>query len=304
LTTDLLLDRPVPNTAGFGSVRDNIGSVSNKGVEVMVNSNLVNTGNFSWGSTLNFSYNKNRIEKLGLRNEDIEPGPNWVSGSQTILRVGESLSSFWGYERLGTWGTHEAAEAAQVGAVPGEAKRAKEKSILGKGIPDWTGSFINNFRYRNFDLSVNLQFVYGVDILQQFYHSTEDRSGIANGLKTILSESWNPQRQDVMVQEIRNQAYAGQNSEIDSRWVANGSYLRGQLISLGYNFGKSQLAGLNLKGFRVYASVQNAFVMHSDEFQGYDPEATSWEGEQWGQNIFFFQYPKPRTFTLGANLQF
>jgi TonB-linked SusC/RagA family outer membrane protein len=304
LTTDLLLDRPIPHSTGFSSVRDNIGSVSNRGIDAMITTTNIDYNAFKWESTLNFNYNKNRIEKLGENNEDIEMGPWWVSGSQTILRVGEPVSSFWGYERLGVWGTDEAEEAAKVGAVPGEAKRAREKSILGKGLPDWTGSFINNFQYKNFDLTVDLQFVYGVDILQQYYHSTEDRSGIANGLRTILTEGWTPERQNTMVQEIRNQAYAGQNSEIDSRWVANGSYLRGNLISLGYNFDNTFMPGLNLKALRVYASVQNAFVIHSDEFQGYDPEATSWGGDQWGQNIFFFQYPRPRTYTLGLNVKF
>ncbi|WP_161888617.1 SusC/RagA family TonB-linked outer membrane protein [Pontibacter russatus] len=304
LTTDLLLARPVPHTTGYTSVFDNIGSVSNKGVEMLLTTTNIQTNDFNWETTLNLNYNKNKVEELGENDEDIEPGPYWVSGSQTILRVGESLSSFWGYERLGIWGTDEAEAAAEVGAVPGEAKRSAERQILGKGLPDWTGSFINNFTYRNFDFTVDLQFVYGVDILQQFYHSTEDRSGIANGLRTILTEGWTPENQNTMVQEIRNQAYAGQNSEVDSRWVANGSYLRGNLISLGYNFDNTFLPDLNLKALRVYASVQNAFVVHSDEFQGYDPEATSWGGNQWGQNIFFFQYPKPRTYTLGLSVKF
>ncbi|MCJ8164386.1 TonB-dependent receptor [Pontibacter sp. E15-1] len=302
LTTDLLLDRPVPHSTGYSAVRDNIGSVSNRGIEMLVTSTNMETSDFSWQTTLNLNYNKNEIEKLGENNEDIEPGPWWVSGSQTILRVGESLSSFWGYERLGTWGTDEADAAAKVGAVPGEAKRSTEKSILGKGLPDWTGSFINTFKYKQFDFTADLQFVYGVDILQQFYHSTEDRSGIANGLRTILTEGWTPQNQNTPVQEIRNQAYAGQNSEIDSHWVVDGSYLRGNLFSVGYNFDSSFLPGL--KGLRVYGSIQNAFVVNSDEFQGYDPEATSWGGNQWGQNIFFFQYPKPRTYTMGFNLKF
>jgi hypothetical protein len=233
-----------------------------------------------------------------------------------ILRVGESLSSFWGYERLGIWGTDEADEAAQVGALPGEAKRSTAKKVLGKGLPDWTGSFNNNFRYKNVDLTVDLQFVYGVDVLQAFFHSTEDRSGIANGLSTILTEAWTPQNQNTMVQEIRNQAYAGQNSQVDSRWVADGSYLRGNLISLGYNFGSDFMPKLNLKGWRIYASVQNAFLVHSKDFKGYDPEATSYANDnlganatsvnngQWGQNVFFYQYPKPRTFTFGMSLQF
>ena len=106
------------------------------------------------------------------------------------------------------------------------------------------------------------------------------------------------------IQEIRHQGYAGQDSQVDSHWIADGSYVRVNLISLGYNFDGGFLERSGLTNFRVYASVQNAFVFHSDDFKGYDPEATSWQNEQWTQNIFFFQYPKPRTFTLGVNLKF
>ncbi|MFC6100499.1 SusC/RagA family TonB-linked outer membrane protein [Olivibacter domesticus] len=304
LTTDLLLDRPVPTSTGFAAVRDNIGSVSNKGIEVLISGTPVKSADFNWETTLNFNYNKNRIEALGLNDEDIFPGPNWVSGSQTILRVGESLSSFWGYKRLGTWSTAEAAEAAKVGAIPGEAKRSTERTIIGNGLPDWTGSFINNFRYKNIDLSIDLQFVMGVDILQQFFHSMEDRTGYSNGLKRTLYDSWTEDHQNTMIQQIRNGPYSGQNSEVDDHWVANGSYLRANAISIGYNFGVEQLSKIGLKNWRVYASVQNAFLITSDSFMGYDPEATSWEGDQWGQNIFFHQYPRPRTFTLGTSFQF
>jgi TonB-linked SusC/RagA family outer membrane protein len=304
LTTDLLLDRPVPTSTGFAAVRDNIGSVSNRGIEVLISGTPVKSADFNWETTLNFNYNKNRIEALGLNDEDIFPGPNWVSGSQTILRVGESLSSFWGYKRLGTWSTAEAAEAAKIGAIPGEAKRSTERTIIGNGLPDWTGSFINNFRYKNIDLSIDLQFVMGVDILQQFFHSMEDRTGYSNGLQRTLYDSWTEDHQNTMIQQIRNGPYSGQNSEVDDHWVANGSYLRANAISIGYNFGAQQLSKIGLKNWRVYASVQNAFLITSDSFMGYDPEATSWEGDQWGQNIFFHQYPRPRTFTLGTSFQF
>jgi len=304
LTTDLLLDRPLPTSSGFISVRDNIGSVSNKGVEVLISGSPVKGTDFSWESTFNFSYNKNEIKALGLNGEDIFPGPNFVSGSQTILRVGESLGSFWGYRRLGTWGTSEAAEAAKVGAIPGEAKRSAEREIIGKGLPDWTGSFINTFRYKKLDLTVDMQFVAGVDILQQFLHSTEDRTGLANGFASTLYESWTPQNQNTMIQQIRNGAYSGQNSEVDDHWVANGSYIRANAITLGYTIGEKALEKMRLKNLRVYMSVQNAFLIKSKSFKGYDPEATSYGDDQWGQNIYFHQYPKPRTFTLGASLQF
>ncbi|WP_221936605.1 SusC/RagA family TonB-linked outer membrane protein [Litoribacter populi] len=304
LTSDLLLDRPVPYHTGFSGVRDNIGSISNRGIEFLATGYPINRPDFHWETTINFNYNINRIESLGENNEDIFPGPNWVSGSQTILRVGEPLSSFWGFQRLGTWGTDEVAEAAAVGRVPGEAKRSEDPTIIGNGLPDWTGSWINNVRYKNWDFSLELQFVYGVDVLQQFLHSVEDRTGIANTLRTSLYDSWTPENQNTNVQQIRNAAYSGQNSEIDDHWVADGSYIRGNLISLGYTFDRELVSRFNMNNLRVYTSVQNAFLLTSSDFQGFDPESSSWAGNQWGQNIFFFQYPRPRTFTLGVSVQF
>jgi TonB-dependent starch-binding outer membrane protein SusC len=304
LTTDLLLGRPVPHSTGFTSVTDNIGSVSNRGIDLLISTQNVRTNDFRWETNFNVNYNKNRIEALGENDEDIFPGPWWVSGSQTILSVGESLGSFYGYRRLGTWGTDEAAEAAEVGAVPGVAKRTSEREIIGKGLPDFTGSFINRLNYRNFDLIIDLQFTLGVEIMQQFLHSTEDRTGYANGLATILYDGWTESNQNTMVQQIRNASLNGQNSEVDDHWVIDGSYLRGNLFSLGYNFKSSTLENYGLKGLRAYISAENVFVIHSDDFKGYDPEATSWGGDQWGQNIFFFQYPKPTTVTFGVNVKF
>lgn len=307
LTTDLLLDRPVPHTTGFKSVIDNIGEVSNKGLDLMINTVNIDHKDFTWSTTLNVNFNQNQIEKLGENNEDILPGPDWVSGSQTILRVGESLSSFWGYERLGIYGEDEAAEAKAAGKAVGMAKRSKEKKVLGKGVPDWTGSFINTFRYKNFDLTLDLQFVAGVDVLQQYMHSTEDRFGLTSGLSTILHDAWSPENPNTMVQAIRiasSPVSANQNTELDSHWVSDGSYLRANLIQLGYTFDARTLKALRLSGLRAYVNVNNAFVLHSKDFKGFDPEGTSQGSNQWGQNMFFFQYPKPRTFTLGVNLTF
>ena len=304
LTTDLLLARPVPHSTGYGSVMDNIGSVSNRGVDFLLNTTNVQTKDFTWNSTLNVNFNKNRIEKLGENDEDIEPGPNWVSGSQTILRVGESLSSFYGYERLGVWTEEEAEEAAKLGRHVGEAKRSSDKKILGKGIPDWTGSFINTLNYKNFDFTLDLQFTSGVEILQQYFHSVEDRFGYTSGLKTILYDGYNGTNPNTMVQAIRNANLSGQNSELDSHWVTDGSYIRGNVIQLGYTFDSNWLQRADISNLRAYLSINNAFVIHSKDFKGFDPEGTSQGNHQWGQNMFFFQYPKPRTITFGVNLTF
>ena len=302
LTSDLLLARPIPYTTGFSSVIDNIGEVSNRGLDILLTTTNVKTSNFSWESTFNVNYNTNRIEKLGANNEDILTNPGFVGGN-VILRVGESLSSFYGYRRLGTWGSNEVAEAAKVGAVPGQAKRSTEREILGKGLPNWTGSFINTFNYKNWDFTVDLQFVAGVDTWQLYMHSMEDRSGIANGFSTILYNGWTENNQNTMVQQIRQQNYSGQDSQADSHWVSDGSYIRGNLIQLGYTFDNSKLTRMGLKKLRGYVSVSNAFLIDSKDFLGYDPEATS-NNDQFGQNIFFYQYPRPRTFTFGVNLSF
>lgn len=304
-TKDLILPRPVPRSTGFASVTDNMGQITNQGMDLLINSTNITNNDFTWGTTLNVNFNKNKIDALGANNEDVFIGPNWVSGYQTIFRVGESLASFYGYERLGFW-TEEDKTAGLIpsGQIVGQAKRSKEKKILGKGMPDWTGSFINNFSYKNFDLTVDLQFVYGVEVLQQFTHSTEDRFGLTNGEKSILYDAWSPSNPNAKTQAIRNATKDGQSSELDSRWVSDGSYLRGNLIQLGYNFKPNAIKAIS--SLRVYGGVNNFFLLHSKDFRGYDPEATSQSGSsaKFGQNMFFFQYPKPITVTVGLSATF
>lgn len=301
-TKDLLLARPLPYTTGFTSVMDNIGQVDNQGVDIMLNTTNIQTRDFSWETTLNFNYNKNKIKKLGANNEDIFIGPEFLDGN-IILRVGESLGTFWGYERLGIWGTDEAAEAEAAGAKPGQAKRSKEQKILGKGLPDITGSFINKFYYKDFDFTVDLQFVTGVDVRQEFFHSAQDRTGYSNTLRSSLTDAWTPENQNTMVQKVRNGPKSGQDSTSDSHWVANGSYLRGNLIQLGYTFNKKTLNRIGLSSLRLNLSVNNAFLITSSKFKGYDPEGSS-NDSRFGQNIFFYQYPSARTYSFGLNLTF
>ena len=305
LTTDLLLDRPVPSTTGFTSITDNIGEVSNRGVDLLVTTRNIDNSNFTWTTTLSVNYNKNRVEALGENDEDVYPGPWWVGGSQTILRVGEPVSSFWGFVREGIYGTDEADEAAKVGKLPGQIKRKAEPEIIGKGLPDYRGSFINRFNWGQFDAVIDLQFSLGADIMQQFVTTAEDRQALTNGFKSQLYDAWTPNNQNTMVPMIRHTVLSGQDLAVDSRWICDGSYLRGNLISLGYTFEKNVLNKLGLSYFRINASVQNAFVITSKDFKGYDPESDGqWDDSNFGQNIFFYSYPKARTFSLGLNVKF
>ena len=301
-TTDLLLDCPVPHSTGYSTIFKNIGSVRNQGVDIMVNATPIQ-GEFTWNSTLNLNFNKNEITKLGDTDADIYMD-DWVNGG-TILRIGESMGSFYGVVREGIW-TVEDYEAGKCEKTQiGHARRSESKEILGKGLPDWTGSWINNFSYKGFDLTVDFQFVWGVDAWQRFMHSTYDRFGITNGLKNILYDAYDGTNPETMQQMIylANSGHKGGDTTSDSQWICNGSYLRLNMLQLGYTFDSSIAKKIGLSGLRVYASGNNLFLITASDFLGYDPESTS-STSKFGQNMTFFSYPRARTFTFGVNVTF
>jgi TonB-linked SusC/RagA family outer membrane protein len=311
-TTDLLLNKPVPNSTGFSGVLSNIGSMQNAGVDLMVSARIVDAGDFSWTTAFTANYNKNKVLKLGSNNEDIFPGPYWgpVSDGFTILRVGQAAGSFYGYKRMGTYSTADvAAGLAQDPSFPykaGEEKESAQKYILGHGSPDWNGSFVNTFRYRNFDLLVDLQFSEGAKIAQAFLFSSEDRTGYSNSLVTELN-AWTPENQNTPIQQLRFAPDAGQSAAFDNHWVADGSFIRGRNIVFGYNLTQGELSPLHVRRLRFYISAQNLFLLMSKQYKGYDPQSVSWNtpgAPPFGQNIEFYQYPKARTFTVGLNMGF
>jgi len=303
-TKDLLLDAPVPTSTGFSSIFKNVGSVRNSGVDILINAYPIKNEVFTWSATLNANYNKNKVLKLGDNNEDIQR-LWWVGGANQIIRVGENLNSFYGYVREGVYTIQDYEAGNATLSQIGRAKRSADKTILGKGTPDWSGSFINTLNYKNFDLTLDLQFIYGVETMQQFYHSVYDRFGITNGLVEVLTEAYNGSNPNTMQQAIylTNSGHAGQDTNVDSSWVVDGSYLRVNLLQLGYTFSPEALRSLGLGGLRIFASANNPWLLTSKKFTGYDPESTS-QGDQFGQNITFFSYPRAKTFTFGVNVNF
>lgn len=304
-TTDLLLDAPLPTASGFSTVMKNIGAVKNQGLDVMVTGTIVNNENFNWKSSLNMNYNKNEVLQLGENNADILLN-SWVGGANSVIRVGENLNSFYGYRRLGVYTQADVDAGNATLNQIGRAKRTTEKEIIGKGLPDWTGSFINNLKYKNFDFTLDLQFVKGVDVMQQFFHSTYDRFGITNGLKEILTDAYNGSNPDTKQQAIylTNSGHAGADTNVDDSWIADGSYVRVNLIQFGYTFNADALKRIGLSKLRIYANANNPFLFTSKDFKGYDPESTSQGTSQFGQNMTFFAYPRAKTFSLGVNVTF
>lgn len=307
-TKDLLLAAPIPWTSGLESVFENIGSVRNTGYEFAFTSRNFIQRNFKWTTDINFSSIKNKILKLGASNDDIYPGP-WFLGETNVLRVGWPIGSFIGYIREGTWATKDAAQAATYNLKPGDVKwkdinndgKIDDDDItrLGRAYPKWTMNIVNDFRLGNFDFSFDIRFVMGVNTVANFKHSTEDRQAIANSLATVKN-AWTPQNENSSIAEIR---YYGSfyQTHIDSWWVEDGSFVRGQNFVLGYTFPDNFLKKKNISNLRVYVSAQNVFLI--SDYTGYDPEVLTF-GQQLAQNQDFFPYPRPRTMNVGVNFSF
>jgi outer membrane receptor protein involved in Fe transport len=314
-TTDLLLSRPLPRSTGFSSITSNIGEVSNSGVDLLINANLIEMNDFRWNSTVNLSFNRNKVEKLDESSSvDATTGKRQILldgfvGYEMLIREGEELSSFYGYKRAGIYDgvpTNWDATTMNVPSNIGEKVTYKQREILGNGLPDWMGSFINTFNYKGLDLTVDLQFSWGANIMQEFFHSTEGRF-LTSGIDRLFEEAWHPTLNPTgTAQAIRLANFGqGNNANADDTWVADGSYLRGNLFQLGYTFNPNMLQKTGLSAFRIYANANNLFLITSSDYLGFDPENSSRLGDnKWGTNRQFFTYPRPRTFTLGINLTF
>ncbi|RQO64606.1 SusC/RagA family TonB-linked outer membrane protein [Pedobacter sp. KBW06] len=311
-TTDMLLDAPVPLTSGYSFITRNVGSMENKGLEFAINTVNISTENFTWNTAFNISMNRNKVLSLATPADIFGVGNPGFTNETGIIRVGEAVGSFWGLTRLGTWSESERAEAAKYNyrgktILPGDIKyldvngdyqiNDADRMIIGNGSPKAWGSFSNTFKYKNVDLTVELQYSAGNDVLNMTKHSAEDRVGLANSYSSVLN-AWTPQNQNTPIAAIRD-TRAGYVTNVDTRWVEDGSFIRGRNLLLGYNFPAEITKKLKLNRLRIYTSVQNFFL--ATKFSGNDPEVTTYSNA-FAQGQTFFDYPKPTTYMVGLNV--
>jgi TonB-linked SusC/RagA family outer membrane protein len=303
-TSDLLLDAPVPATSGYVVSTRNIGNMENRGLEISLNTVNVENASFSWSSSFNFSLLKNRITALGINNEDIIYGFKDLQ----ILRVGQSVGSFYGYNREGIWRTDQADQAAVYGKKPGDVRitdvnkdgkiNGDDRVIMGKGVPDFYGTFLNKFRYKNVDLLIELQYSKGNDVFSNIRNSGEGRFGIANNYATVLN-SWTPTNQDAILEQVRPTGYS---YYMDTRKVSDGSFIRGKNLSLGFTVPKAVSSKYGINNLRVFVAAQNFFLL--TRYYGYDPEVNNYDQYPFSQGVNYADYPKPRNLMFGASLNF
>lgn len=314
-TTDMLLNAPLPQATGYASIFRNVGSMENKGLEFTLNTVNIKTKDFTWSTTFNISMNRNKVLSLATPAPIYSGNPNFLSNTG-IIKVGEPVGSFYGLVRLGVWTEAERAEAAKFASyrggkpiLPGDLKYLDvngdyqindlDRVIIGHGSPKGWGSFVNNFHYKSFDLLLEIAYMYGNDVLNQTHHSGEDRTGLANSFSSVL-DYYQPSKNNnnTMIAAIRD-TRAGYVTNVDTRWVEDGSFIRGKNVSLSYNFPTNLAQTLKLSKLRVYVSVQNFFL--KTKFSGNDPEVTTYNNA-FAQGQTFFDYPKPTVYMLGVNV--
>ena len=320
LTTDMLLDAPVPQSSGYATIRRNVGSMENKGFEFGLNTVNINKGSFTWNSTFNISFNRNKVLSLATPSDIFGVGgPNFINQTN-IIRVGESVGSFWGLTRLGTWSEAEREEAAKFTSyrngltiLPGDIKYLDvngdkaitdaDRSIIGNGSPKGWGAFTNTFKLGNFDATFEMQFMFGNDVMLMNLHPSEDRQALANSYSSVLT-AWTPTNQNSQIAEVRA-TQAGYVTNVDSHWVKDGSFLRGKNLLFGYTFPVALTNRLKINRLRIYASSQNFFLLLKDPIVG-DPEVTPTNqgsgSSAFSQGQIWHNYPKPTTYLLGLQI--
>lgn len=313
-TDDLLLAVRMPYYTGFTSGQSNIGSISNKGVELDFTSHNL-TGDFQWDTKFNISYNKNEVLDLG-DNGDIYISSSKPMGSVSeedfaIVREGEALGSIFGYKYIGVLQQGET-YAPQPNSKPGDPKfedvngdgiiDSNDRTIIGHANPDVVFGLTNNFAWKNFDLSIFFQGSIGNDLLNMTNMNLEwNRTEVA-------LDRWTPENTDTDVP--RNGFYYSQyGGYINDHFVENASYLRLKNLTLGYTIPFKKF----INSCRVYFSAENLFTVTG--YSGWDPETDTKAYEQAkqggsqqtanaGAGLDFNSYPSMRTYTFGVNITF
>lgn len=290
-TYNLLLNRNLPTVSGFGTILSNVGKTSNKGVEVALNTGNIVHKDFEWRTDWIFATNRQQIVELYNGKKD-DVGANWF--------IGRPVDVFYDVTNVGIWQNTDAdkAEMARYNAngstfKPGDIRPrdlnhdykidASDRYIIGQKDPKWTASLGNNFRYKNFDASFFLYAMVG----QTVYHDLDMRfDGRYNQPRLDYWTPLNPATK--YPRPLLGTAGLNFISELN---YYSGSFLRMKNISVGYSLPPIALKKTYLQRFRIYASVQNPFVI--TKFPGTDPEGATG-----------FNEPSITTYLIGANIVF
>lgn len=280
-----------PVLVPVGSIIANGGSMSNKGIEVSLSATPVRTANFSWTTGLNLAHNTNKITSLtnplfvgGDSIRTTQPEGSGQTGSTLqILKAGLPLGQFFTLQYAGKNDKGVSQYINQKGDLTTTPVIGADYKYSGSPQPKLLMGWTNTLRYKNVDLNVFFRGVFS--------------NKIFNATRADLFRPSTAQFTNILV-DVADETAADVNSfKYSSRFIEDGSYVRLDNATLGYNFKNT---GQYVKSLRVYASVNNAFVITS--YKGIDPEINQ-GGIAPGIDANNF-YPKTRTLLVGVNVSF
>lgn len=306
-TNDLLIERPVPRSTGFEDIWSNVGSLENRGVELLARAHLVRGEGLNWTLDLNLSKNDNEVTAL-YADQPIDVG---FAGR---IMEGQPLGVFYGYVMDGIFRSAEevAAHAFQSsGTAPGDIRfrdvngdgvvNGEDRTVIGSPWPDFSGGVTNTLSYGGLDLSVFLQFSYGNEIYNANRIYQEAYGSFGDNHTTRALERWTPDNPDA-TEPRATWDDPNQNVRDSSRFIEDGSYLRLKNAVLGYTFPNSFAARLGLRTLRVYVQGQN--LLTSTDYTGFDPEVNYSGNDDVNRGVDFYTLPQARTITAGFNVRF
>ncbi len=326
-TVDQLFNQPLPSVVGFTNVRTNIGEVRNSGLDVSIRTVNINNEDFSWTSTLNGSFLKNEVTELPDFTEEIIGGNIGTFISQyLIVREGDPLQSFYGFEIDGIFQTGDNIEAAATpfsvaeGYSPGMPRfvdqngdgeiDADDRVVLGDPFPDFSFGFNNSFQYKNFSLDVFVQGVLGIETLNaNVTESLYPTNASRNSISRYFTDRWTPQNPSNELPSGENSSLYGGQFVINSLTITDASFVRLKNITLGYSIPVKDNWGISSLG--VFLAADNLVTI--TDFEGYDPDASSegldpTQGSQGGTSgvgrASYNSFPLARTIRLGLDVKF
>ncbi len=328
-TKNMLLFAEKPYATGYTNVFENIGELQNDGLEISVNTRNIKTRNFSWESSFNISFNRNKILAL-TRNQNEMFKNNGFHFSYTeslyLSKVGMPAGMFYGYQWLGNYQYADFNETSpgvyvlkddiadngsgRANVKPGDIKyrdvngdgtvNDMDKGLMGRSLPIHSGGFNNNFSYKNFDMNLFLQWNYGNTIYNANRLIFEGNGINVFDLNQFASynDRWTPENQNNTYFRTSGAGPVGRNS---TRVLEDGSYLRLKTVSLGYNFPKQIIKTLSLSSLRVNFSAQNLLTL--TKYTGFDPEVAV-RNSVLTPGLDYSAYPQTRSFVFGINATF
>lgn len=291
-TTDLLVQRSLPDILGFNFVWDNLGEVMNRGIELSLNSLNMTRDNFSWRTSVNFQLNRNEIKHLY---GDLDENGNELDDFENTWFIGHAIDEIWDYRVNGVWQTDQAEQAAEYGVFPGDFNIADlngdgqftrdDKVFQGFTEPRFKWTLRNDFRFfNNLDVSFMIYSYWGH---KTTFNQAKNRDGFLDRTSSYVFPYWTPDN------PINDWArlYSSEGGSSGFNVYRDRSFIRLDNIAIGYSIPQQFLERAKISQLKFFFNVRNVAVW-TPEWEYWDPE--------WDPNVG--PGPTPRTFTLGIDL--